>query len=401
MKSVLHLTGLALSLCVACGPSVSDGDGGDDADDGGRDDGSDDDGSGSNGPCTTASECPGDQVCDPRGGVCTDDLPCSTHTECGGGGYCNADSCEENSTGGPCDDTVNCPAGETCTAGFCGCEGVAFQAEPVTPNVLILLDRSQSMDEPIGAQTKWQIAGAAIAQILADFGARVRFGLSMYASVSNPGSNACNAGQIDVDVADGTGSAIQAAIAATEAETNTPIGAALAALLGYSGLADPARPNYVLLLTDGEENCGGNGVAAVTSLRAQTPEVKTFVVGFGGQIDQDALNAMADAGGTAQAGALRYYQADNAQALGDAFESIIGTVLSCNYELSEVPADIDSLFVYFDQNPVDRDTTRTDGWDHDAASNVITFYGPSCDALEAGSVTNLVIVYGCPSGGVD
>ncbi|HWM84676.1 MAG TPA: VWA domain-containing protein [Kofleriaceae bacterium] len=399
MKSVLQLTGLALSigLLIACGPIK--GNGGDDNGGASQSDAGPGGGTGTDGPCTKASQCDGDEVCDPQRSECTDDLPCQAHADCGGGGYCNADTCEENSTGGPCDDDINCPSAQSCVGGFCGCNGEQFQAEPVAPNVLIVLDRSDSMDDPVGGVSKWNIARSALTQILSTYGERVRFGLSMYASVTNPGGTACNPGDIDVDIGDNTAQAIQNAYTSTDAETNTPIGSTLQARVGYAGLADTAHPNFVLLLTDGAETCAGNGEAAVTALRNQTPEVRTFVVGFGDEVDQNALNDMATAGGTALPANPGYYQADDAQALSDAFESIIGTVLGCTYQLSQSASDPDSLFVYFDGVPVDRDTNQTGGWDYNQDSDQVTFYGPSCNSLQSGEVTDLVIVYGC--GGVD
>ena len=43
----------------------------------------------------------------------------------------------------------------------------------------------------------------------------------------------------------------------------------------------------------------------------------------------------------------------------------------------------------------------TDGWDFDAGSNTITFYGAACESLQDGEVNDLQIVYGCPSSPVD
>ena len=69
--------------------------------------------------------------------------------------------------------------------------------------------------------------------------------------------------------------------------------------------------------------------------------------------------------------------------------------------LSGDPANPDDLYVYFDSLAIGRDTTQGDGWDYDPNTNQVTFYGPACDALSSGSVTDLAIVYGCPTGPVD
>jgi hypothetical protein len=208
----------------------------------------------------------------------------------------------------------------------------------------------------------------------------------------------CAPGNIDVGVADMTASAINNALGASAPNGRTPTGDTLAALVGYAGLADPTRDNYVLVITDGMETCNGDGVAAVTALRAQTPEVKTFVVGFGGQVDAAELNAMATAGGTARPTMPYYYQADNAAELGMAFDTIGGSVLSCSYQLATVPGNVDDLYIYLDGVAAPRDPTHQAGWDYDPATNQITFYGGDCDRLRTGQVMDLVLVYGCPIG---
>ena len=76
-------------------------------------------------------------------------------------------------------------------------------------------------------------------------------------------------------------------------------------------------------------------------------------------------------------------------------------MLSCSYSLDQVPDDVSDLYVYQDDVSVARDPGHTDGWDYDASTETLTFYGAACDALESGDVTDLNIVYGCPSAAVD
>ena len=64
---------------------------------------------------------------------------------------------------------------------------------------------------------------------------------------------------------------------------------------------DPAyecRQKYLILLSDGEETCGGNpGTAAA---RLEDLGIRTFVVAFGGALSADNVQDIADAGGTGQ-----------------------------------------------------------------------------------------------------
>jgi hypothetical protein len=378
----------------ACGPSSGGGVPGSDGGGGGGGG----DGGGGDTSCDNAADCGGDQVCNPDGNECASDLPCENAGQCGGGGVCSDGTCAPNETGGECADDNNCLTGETCNDGHCGCLGVAFQAEPVTPNMLIVLDRSGSMANSGGGDSKWNIARDALDQVLTDHGDNVRFGLDMFAA-----NDFCAAGQINVNIGDGTANAISNAYGSETADSGTPLHATMNALRNYNGLKDTSHPNYVLLLTDGYEECGGPAPSGpVQQLRNQTPSVKTFVVGFGSGLNSTGkaqLNDMAVKGGTALPGTTKYYQANDATGLSNALSTILGTVLSCSYTLDQVPEDLADLYVYQDETAIDRDTTHTDGWDYDPATGELTFYGAACDALENGSVTDLNIVYGCP--GVD
>jgi len=408
---------LVVSLVLvlsACGGSGTGG-GGSGADGGGGG------GDGGSGGCTNAQDCSGEEVCNPSG-ECEAGLPCEAHGDCGMGGHCASGTCEPNDTGGTCDGDVNCPAGDTCIDGFCGCEGVAFAAMPIVPNMMVVYDKSGSMEEDLegdcplfdngttkcdypphgsgsdpnpafDAPDKWTVAGGGIDDILTSHGSKVRFGLVTFSSDGN-----CGAGNVRVDVGPNTEADIRSTIAASNPRGSTPIGDTLADLVGLNSLQSDAHSNYVLLVTDGMETCGGNPVSAARDLFQQSPRVKTFVVGFGGGVDANELNDIATEGHTDRPGATKYYQADNAAELGDALDTILGSVLSCAYQLDQVPEDLGQLYVYADGDPVNRDQTQSEGWDYDPATGTLTFYGQICQDLQAGSVTDLNIVYGCPGG---
>jgi hypothetical protein len=88
-----------------------------------------------------------------------------------------------------------------------------------------------------------------------------------------------------------------------------------------------------------------------------------------------------------------YYQADDAQALQDAFNDIGGAVLSCSYELLEVPPDVSTLFVFLDGVEIPQ---GGDGWSYDPVTNQVIMEGASCDSLRAGDVEDVTVVHGCP-----
>jgi hypothetical protein len=67
----------------------------------------------------------------------------------------------------------------------------------------------------------------------------------------------------------------------------TPIGASLEAVAGDLGTGD--GPRIVVLVTDGEETCGGDAAAAIQALVASGIDVRVNIVGFA--IDDAALAA--------------------------------------------------------------------------------------------------------------
>src|SRR5688572_6468257 len=98
-----------------------------------------------------------------------------------------------------------------------------------------------------------------------------------------------------------------------------------------------------------------------------------------------------------------YYQANSPDQLQMALQQISGqvSVPSCTFELTSAPDDPSRLAVSVNGNPVPRSASHTTGWDYDATTNTITFYGPSCSELQSGTVTEVHVDYGCGGPVVD
>jgi von Willebrand factor type A domain len=309
--------------------------------------------------------------------------------------------CSVSMLEGPCDTTDNCILGETCISGHCACGGQVLTATAVPPNMLIALDRSQSMNTtvPGTSMSRWDVATAAIKSLTTDHEATIRFGLVLWPGNSKTctsNEHSCRGTDDAVALDFGTSMDIGDYLdSAGRCSLMTPIGNTLSVLGTYAGFADATRANFVVLVTDGDENCGGDGPAAATALRGHDPEVKTFAIGFGGEVNRTILSAIARNGGTARTGDPVYYQADDEAALTLAFTNIAGTIIGCDYTLSSIPQDPDRLFVYLGDNMLVRDTGRTNGWDYIAATQHLTFYGATCDRVKAGTEGALSVSFGC------
>ena len=286
----------------------------------------------------------------------------------------------------------------------CGKQTFPIAASKQSPNIMMAVDESGSMKDQIAGsnQSKWTALDGAVNSLLGTYSGSAQWGLSIF---PHSPANSCSAGQLDVPVGPNTTTSIlniMNALNDTNIGGNTPTDQTLQAMLGSAaGLADATHSNYVLLMTDGEPNCGGNvqSVAAtIAQLYAETPSVRTFVVGIGDGTSSNpgALNSWADAGHTARTGATHYYQVNTVNDLQAAFADILNGVASCTYQLSMKPADATLIVAYIGGVAVPQDPTN--GTTYDPGSNSLIFHGTSCDQIKAGASSSLDVVYGCPSG---
>jgi hypothetical protein len=358
--------------------------------------------------CTGASDCAADQTCSVAGvcigpGGCAADGDCAAADFCSGAGTCIPDgTCAGN---GDCAAGMKCDATKACVPdNSCGATKVTIA--PVPPNLLIALDRSCSMTTKVGGTPKWTSAVDAIKQLTTNFTGQVRWGLTMFPDISGA---SCGQDAVPVPVAPGTEAAIQAMLTSALTTTDayypdgpcvTNIDSAMAQAAAEPTLIDPARQSFVMLITDGmQSSCnlaGGDAGTEQTIKDLAAKGVKTFVVGFGGEVDTAQMDKFALAGGTALPQSPRYYQADNATELQAALGAIADQLIGCDFVLTDPPAGNPDLYAFFNKTTaVPRDPGHTSGWDYDPATMTLTFFGGFCDQLRAGTVSDVDIVYGC------
>jgi len=198
------------------------------------------------------------------------------------------------------------------------------------PNILILLDVSGSMRAATNPAGKYAAAVPAIDTVVTNYQDEVRFGLMVF---PDPAQGFCGVStNLVVVPALHTAEAIRNYLTLGAsgffggplATFDTPMKQALDAVAGQSVLRDPERRSYVVLITDGMQDCCRSGdydsdpdclpgsttldpvevadnradlVEAIGTLVGQG--IQVFVVGFGSGVDALTLNEMAVTAGTA------------------------------------------------------------------------------------------------------
>lgn len=208
---------------------------------------------------------------------------------------------------------------------FEGSEEVAPEGEgPVA--VQFILDASGSMAGDAGGRSKMDVARNAFINALdvieaANIAASLRaYGFD--ASVEHTAEASCpNTQQLTDFLSDDLG-ALRDAASGLSPYGYTPIAASLEAAAADLEAIE-ARERLIVLLSDGEETCSGDPVAAAAALRAENINVSAYVVGFDLDPAQEAqMRAVAEAAGG------RYIPAPDGDALADAMREVAGMTVS-------------------------------------------------------------------------
>src|SRR5262245_25234197 len=311
---------------------------------------------------------------------------CSSDTQCGGGLVCDK-------------------ASGACASSTPGCGQNSFMPRRASGDILLVLDHSNSMQNPTTSGTKWTDLLGALDQVVTDTGTQVKWGLEIFPAST---SQACTVGGVDVPPAANNAQNVLSRIHATQPDgAGTPTREAVRAAGSYlAGLGDGSQ-KYILLATDGEPNCAvGNPDenasdrdAAVAAVRAvATAGASTFVIGVAISPDADTtLSQMAVAGGEARSGMTAYFPAANAHDLEAALAVVARQVALCTFDLMPPPPIGDTIELTIGGRPFPRNQMHMgDGWDFTNGGKSIALYGAACDAVQAGGA--IVATYVCGAG---
>jgi len=305
---------------------------------------------------------------------------------------------------------------------------LGFEMRPA--DILVLIDRSDSMRSAFGTGTRFSIQSALLKDLMSTYDKRIRFGYLPFpfrSGCGGSGAVACCVGSPPVGVADGNAAAIGLAIDdAAPVSGQTPTAAALAQAGAYfSGLSDGITNRYVLLSTDGHPSCSldaglaenvivngewtkgpcADALVQVEALRKAGVRVVVLGIGSGLEIGEagapSCLEALARRGGLPRpvVGGPSFFPATSPAELERTLQTIFGAVTqpSCVLRLVEKPPDTERVAVFFDGKQVPRNTPRMAGWEwvEGGVGSAIQVYGEYCRLVDRLQVAEIEVRHGC------
>jgi hypothetical protein len=306
------------------------------------------------------------------------------------------------------------------------CSGTLAVASP-DPDILVILDTSGSMqDSPSTGgwtQTKWSVASSGVAQAVVQAQQKrpqTNFGLYTF-----PSNQDCMVATAPiVAFSSGNAGVISSKITSTMPTGNSPVGPAVAAARDwFKGVFD-GRPHTLVLVTDADPNCGSSSTITCTKdtdcpmgqtcmqvplfggqcqgnednivtmaiTAAAAAGIATYVVGVGST--DTYLPKWALAGGTSTPPS-GYYEMPPTNA-SQMISGIFDQIASCTFVVSPAPASASGLVLVVAGTQVPQDSTHSSGWDYDATSGRVTFYGQPCVALQQSPRPSVAAFTGCP-----
>jgi von Willebrand factor type A domain len=328
--------------------------------------------------------------------------------------------------------------------GVMGCAVASVKSELVPANILVVLDRSGSMNcnlppitesaacekNPVQADptqpTKWAVVKKALKDAVAALPPTASVGISYFNTDDECGAN--SAPSVGVKVLspaqiDALGTNLDVAKAP---QGGTPIvGATVLAFKHLHQQSQVSGNKFVLLITDGAETCDADkiGQLATEIPKATTVNIRTFVIGApGSEPARGMLSEMAFLGGTAQSSACQHgglnaatgdchfdmtTSKDFGADLAVALKRISGS-LTCSFDLpvsQSGPIDLTRVNVRFTKGSgtgldIPQDTSGpcqagAQGWQYSSDKTGILLCGNICDEVRNDATGRIDIVLGC------
>ena len=309
--------------------------------------------------------------------------------------------------------------------GGCAFSNAEFKQE--TPNVMLVVDRSRSMEEDFGTDTRWNVLRTALIDPTAGFvttlETQIRFGLTMYTGPlmsgggapppPRGGSGGAGGGAAATGGSGGTSTEcpilagvpialnnyaqISASYLATEPLGNTPTGASIAAIAPQIQALDPVLfpgPRVMVLATDGEpntctsltDNMNGRRLSEEAIQAAYDAGIQTFVISVGDDVGEDHLRRIANLGQGFPVNDMteRFYPANDPSELATAFTTIINGIRACVFDLNGTVKVNSASQGRVTVNGVALTYMDPNGW-HLNGSGQVVVDGEGCQQIQTGA----------------
>jgi hypothetical protein len=307
--------------------------------------------------------------------------------------------------------TLSGSGGGTGSGGAPECGRQDFNIAPVPVDMLLVLDRSASMeDDPSGGSStpsKWEILVPALQQAITSTNTVISWGLKAFPEGEKAGSctTASSPVHILVPIAPNNAATVSQAISGlTDHGDGTPTGDAINNAVAYLKTVPDQNAKYLLLATDGDPSCPSSNAAqlavdAVTA--AAAAGYKTFVIGVAAKASSiKNLNNLAVAGlepvMSPDPTASKFYLASDQATLVAALQSITGAAATCVLPLSSVPPAPDHVRVDVGGMTITKDPTNQNGWDYTGPDMMtIQLFGAACDQVKSSGVSTVQVTFGC------
>lgn len=320
--------------------------------------------------------------------------------------------------------------------GLCGNQ--IHQVIANAPNLYFVLDASGSMATAVsGNATRYDRVHDATVDLVRNLGPLINVGAAVFPK-DVTSSDSCSAGGQVFEVTpgdayvegQGDGNTTKGFRATTNVDPfgGTPTAATLEEL--RPKLTELPGKTIVLLATDGGPNCNASAACAPEECipfiegqcdeaccapggpagpegcvdRAATVEAVTAIAGLGievyvigipgSELYGNVLDDMALAGGAPQFVSPYYYKVDDLDTLGGVLSTIASVVISCEFDLVDLPPEEGKTNVYLDKELIPYSVA--DGW-YWKAPAVVELRGHPCERLKSGEVREVQIVSGCPT----
>ncbi|MFI5307086.1 MAG: hypothetical protein ACHQ53_07035, partial [Polyangiales bacterium] len=339
------------------------------------------------------------------------------------------------SDGGPC--VVGQFCAPTGADMGCGTLTLASTVKMTTNpgNVLLIFDRSLSMNDQWNGMPKWQAAGTAVINALQPLANLLTIGAELFPSPNSSGGGCidptgitcailggdptqfCNVNPItapdEVAFKPGPQAIMELMTGSNGAPKYQPVGAtptAEAVKMSDMALSSATLtgPIVAIIITDGEPNCMWDQNATITTITnwLNQKQIKTYVVGLPGAGMGNGpmvLTALAQAGGT-----MDYFTPDDSMKLQMKLQEVVSQVVSsgfdsCSIDLMPPTSSPDKLQLVVEEaamkgmlEMVPHDLGGTaGGWTISADGSHVDLTGGVCNSAKAGTFSQLTFQFGC------